>query len=77
VEGHAAHRHRIGRVLLARGEHQVEQRRRALGVGLEELVEITHPKEQQRIARLPLQLAVLAHHRRLAAARLHARSLTR
>jgi hypothetical protein len=64
MERHAAHRH----VAIARGQHQVEQRRRALRVRLEHLVEVAHAEEQERVPGAPLQLAVLAHHLGLGAA---------
>ncbi len=49
----------------ARGERDVEQRRRTLGVGVEQLVEVPHPIEHELVRMLRLHPQVLLHHRRM------------
>ena len=63
MEGHAAHLDRHARRLPARGQRDVEQARRFLGILVEKLVEITHPVEEQRVRMIRLERQVLAHHR--------------
>ena len=65
VIGHTRHRDRRASGLATRGEGDVEQLRRTLGVVEEELVEITHPIEQQHVGVLRLQSKVLLHHGRV------------
>ncbi len=65
VVGHAGHRNRRARRLPARGERDVERACRALGVGVEELVEIAHPVEHELVRMLRLDAQVLLHHRRV------------
>jgi len=48
--------------LAALGERNVEQPRRLLGVLIEQLVEIPHAVEQQRVRMIGLQAQVLLHH---------------
>jgi len=63
VEGHA--RHADGRAVgsATRGQRQVQQARRFLGVLVEQLVEISHAVEEQHGAGLGLEAQVLLHHR--------------
>ena len=62
--GHAAHRHRgPAGILRPRGQRQVERARRHQRVFIEELVEVAHPEEHQRLAVLPLGIEVLLHGR--------------
>ncbi len=65
VYRHAAHRHRVGLVLVARRQRDVEQRRGDLRVAQEHLVEIAHPVEHDRIGMRRLDREVLAHHGRV------------
>ena len=65
MDRHAAHRHRLAAVRAALGQRDVEAGRGGLGVVEEQLEEIAHPVEQQRIARLGLEAVILRHHRRL------------
>jgi hypothetical protein len=65
VERHARHRYRLAGGLPARRQRDVEQSRGALGVVVEQLVEIAHAIEQQRVRVLRLQAQVLLHHRRV------------
>ena len=61
----AAHRHRLAAVRAALGQRDVERRRGRLGVVEEQLEEVAHPVEQQRVAGLRLEAMILRHHRRL------------
>ena len=65
VVRHARHRDLVVRALVARGERQVERARGHDGVLEEELVEVAHAKEQERVRMRRLRVEVLAHHRRL------------
>ena len=58
---HARHRDRLACRLAARRQRDVEQARRALRVVVEQLVEIAHPIEQQRVGVLRLEAQVLLH----------------
>jgi hypothetical protein len=62
VIGHAGHRDRRAGRLAASRQRDVEQPRGALGVGVEQLVEIAHPVEQQPVRMLVLEPQVLLHH---------------
>ena len=66
VERDPGHRDRRSRRLSARGQRDVEQRRGAARIVVEELVEIAHPVEQQLVRVLRLGAEVLLHHRRCA-----------
>ena len=70
VVGHARHRDRRAGGRAACSERDVEKLRRPLGVGVEELVEIAHPVEQQLVRMLCLGAQILLHHGRVL--RLHA-----
>ena len=61
---HAAHGHRLPVMLAPAGQRDVENLRRALCIFEEQLEEIAHPIEQQRIGCLRFQPQVLRHHRR-------------
>src|SRR6185437_3847057 len=52
------------------GQRDVEKPRRAFGIRVKELVEITHPVEEQPVGMRVLETKVLLHHRRVR--RLHA-----
>ena len=65
VEGHAGHLDRRAGRLAARGQRDVEQPRGALGVVVEQLVEVAHAVEQQHVRMLRLDAQVLLHHRRM------------
>ena len=65
--GHAGHRDRRAGRLAARGERDVEQPRGALGVVVEELVEVAHPVEDELVRMLRLDAQILLHHRRVRA----------
>ena len=65
MDRHSAHRHRLAAVGAALGQSDVEAGRGGLGVVEEQLEEVAHPIEQQRIARLGLEAMILRHHRRL------------
>ena len=69
VVGHAGHFDRRAGRCAARGERDVEQPRRLLGVVVEQLVEIAHAVEQQDVRMLRLQAQVLLHHRGVGALR--------
>ena len=66
VHRHAGHRDRLARARAARGQGDVEQAMRALRVVEEELVEVAHPVEEERVGMLGLDAQVLLHHRRVA-----------
>ena len=62
---HARHRdHRAVRVLAARSQRDVERTRRDDCVLVEELVEVAHPKEDQRVWHLLFGAKELLHRRR-------------
>ena len=61
----SAHRHRLAAIGAALGQRDVEAGRGGLGIVEEQLEEIAHPVEQQRVARLGLEAMILRHHRRL------------
>ena len=63
---HTRHGDRVF-ALGARRERQPQLARRNLGVFMEQLVEVAHAEEQQRIRRLALGAPVLLHHRRVGA----------
>ena len=65
VVRHARHGNRRTRRLPPGGQRDVEELRSTLGVGVEQLVEITHPVEEQPIGMLVLEPQVLLHHRRV------------
>ncbi len=60
----AAHRGLVRGALLARGQRQIEQRRDLQRVFEEELVEVAHAIEQDRVRILGLELQVVPEHRR-------------
>ena len=61
--GEPRHRHRLlSLVAVARGQGNPEQRRGSFGVFAEQLIEITHAKEQQGVRIAGLELAILLHH---------------
>ena len=65
VVRHAAHRNRRALpVFRARGQRQVEGARGDERVFVEHLVEVAHPKEQNRVAILLLRVEILPHRRR-------------
>ena len=64
VPRHAAHRDLVAAAILrARREGQLQRRGGGHRILVEQLVEVTHPEEEQRIGVLPLGLQVLAHRR--------------
>ncbi len=65
VIGHARHRNRIAGRLAARGERDIEKRRRPLRVAVEHLVEVAHAVEHELVGMLGLHPQVLLHHRRV------------
>jgi len=65
MERHAAHADRDASRLAAGGQRDVEKARRLLGIVVEQLVEIAHPVEEQRIRMVGLERQVLNHHRRM------------
>jgi len=65
VHRHAGHHHRLAGRLAARGERDVEQAVRLAGVVEEQLVEVAHPVEHQRVRMVRLDAQVLLHHRRV------------
>ena len=60
---HARHRNRAAGGLAARSQRDVEERRRALRVAVEQLVEIAHAVEHELVGMLSLYPKVLLHHR--------------
>ena len=58
---HAAHRDLLAGMLPAPGQHDVERRSGRLRIGEEQLVEIAHAQEQQRIRMGLLQPEPLRH----------------
>ena len=67
----AAHGDVLAVVLAALGEHDAERPGRDLGVLQEQLVEITHPVEQQAIRVPGLDAEILRHHGRHGRRRRH------
>src|SRR5205814_2894605 len=65
VKRHAGHGDRLAGRLPARGEGDVEERRSAAGIVVEQLVEIAHAVEEQHVRVLTLDAQVLLHHRRM------------
>ncbi len=63
VVRHAGHRDRRAGRLAARRQRDVEHPRRALGIVVEQLVEIAHPVEHELVRMRVLDGQVLAHHR--------------
>ena len=63
---HAGHRDRFAGRRTALGQRDRQQRRRALRVVVEELVEVAHAVEEQGVRMLRLDPQVLLHHRRMA-----------
>jgi hypothetical protein len=66
VHGHAAHRNRLAVARAARRKGDVEEARGLLRVVEEELVEVAHPVEEERLGMGGLDAQVLGHHRRRA-----------
>ena len=66
VIGNAGHGNRLAGGLPALGQGNVEGRGGALGVLVEQLVEVPHAVEQQHLGVLALDPQVLGHHRRMA-----------
>ena len=62
VERHARHPDGLASGGAARGERDVEELRGALGVGVEEFVEIAHAVEEQHVRIPRLEDEVLLHH---------------
>ena len=60
---HAGHHDRLPGTLAARGQRDVEQPVRAPRVVEEQLVEVAHPVEHERVRMLRLDAKVLLHHR--------------
>ena len=65
MEGHARHQHRLAGRLATLGECDVEQPCGLLGVGVEQLVEVAHAVQQQRVRVVRLERQVLGHHGRM------------
>ena len=65
VHRHAGHRNGLTGRLAARGERDVQQRRRAARIAIEQLVEIAHAVEQQGVGMLRLDAQVLLHNGRV------------
>jgi len=65
VHRHAGHRDRLAGGLPALRQRDVEQARAAPRVVVEQLVEVPHAEEQQRIRHFRLRAQVLAHERRV------------
>jgi len=63
VERDASHRNRCTGRLAAGGQGDIEQLGGALGVVVEQFVEIAHPVEQQNTGMLGLDAQILLHHR--------------
>src|SRR5690606_1997992 len=59
---HAGHRNRLAGGLAARSQRDVEQTCRALRIVVEQLVEVPHSIEEQRIRILRLHAQILLHH---------------
>ncbi len=75
VPGHAGHRYRRAAGLPACSQRDVEHARGALGIGVEQLVEVAHPIEQQPVGMLALEPEILLHHRRMLVGRRHRAAL--
>ena len=71
VMGYASHGNRIRRMLVPRGEREVELPRRQHGIVEEHLVEVAHPEEEDRVGIGLLELVILLEHRRA-----HRRTMT-
>ena len=63
---HAGHLHRCATGRAAGGQRDVEQSRGALGIVVEQFVEVAHPVEEQDVRMLRLDAQELLHHRRVA-----------
>ena len=63
VHRHAAHRDVLAGVAAAFGQRDVQGGGRGHGVGEEQLVEVAHAEEQQRLGMLPLERLELRDHR--------------
>jgi len=63
VKRHARHRDRRAAGLTPRSQRNVEKLGRALGVVVEQFVEIAHPVQHQLVRVLALERQVLLHHR--------------
>ena len=63
--GHTGHRDRLAGRLAAPGQRDVDQACRTLGVGKEQLVEVTHAIEQQYVGMRRFQAQILLDHRRV------------
>ena len=59
---HAGHHHRLAGAGTARGEGDVQQAIRTPRVVVEQLVEVAHPVQHQRVGMLRLDAQVLLHH---------------
>ena len=70
---HTGHHDRLTRALPARRQRDVEQAVGLARVVEEDLVEVAHAEEQQRLRMLGLQAQVLRHHRRVGRKVLHRR----
>ena len=68
LDRHAAHRNVAAEMLAALGQHDAERARGGFGVVEEQFVEVAHPVEQQAIRIGRLDLDILLHHGRDAAA---------
>jgi hypothetical protein len=62
VVGNAGHRDRLAGRLAARGQRDVEQARRLLGILVEQLVEIPHAEKQQLVGVRRLGAQPLLHY---------------
>ena len=62
VKRHPRHHHRLAARLAALRERDVEQAGGLFGIGKEQLVEVAHAVEQQRVGVLGLEAEVLLHH---------------
>ncbi len=69
VVRHAGHLDRVAGRRAALREGQVEQARGFFGVVVEQLVEVAHPVEDERVRMIGLDAQVLLHHGRVAAER--------
>ena len=67
MHGHAGHRNRLAGGLPALRERDVDELGRAARVVVEQLIEIAHPVEQQRVRKLRFDRKVLLHHGRVRA----------
>jgi hypothetical protein len=62
MEGNAGHHHRLAGRLAAAGQRDVQQVRGFFGVGEEQLVEVAHAVEHERVRVFRLDGQVLGHH---------------